>query len=232
MRSQIKSLIFSLYSAEFEWEVCGAYKARSELKKLLLKLGFQKLNKILNSQVRFFAYIIISRSTKMLVQIADLRLCARMSLRYNVPEPLCLRPYVPVPLIPYVGFRRMNQTLRLSNPVVLKQGSISRDQRFSGDWEKDIHYPRYVYSIHSPLLNTKTTKRVNWCTLLMCNRCIVHFRPGLAPKCAARTRFCSPRLISRFTLNFFRYLQVFYKKIFMSNFSTLIFQTLISNNSL
>ena len=45
------------------------------------KLGFQKLNKIFNSQVRFFGYryIIIFQSTKMLGEIADLRLCALMS---------------------------------------------------------------------------------------------------------------------------------------------------------
>ena len=61
----------------------------------------------------------------MLVQIADLRLCALLSLCPYVFDRMSLRPYV--------GFRRMNQTLRLSNPVVLKQGSISRDQRFSGD---------------------------------------------------------------------------------------------------
>ena len=47
-----------------------------EFKILISKLGFQKSNKILISQVRFFAYIIIFRSTKMLGEIADLRLCA------------------------------------------------------------------------------------------------------------------------------------------------------------
>ena len=56
--------------------VCEALKAGSEFKKLLWKLGFQKFKKILISQVRFFDYIIIFRSTKMLAQIADLRLCA------------------------------------------------------------------------------------------------------------------------------------------------------------
>ena len=60
---------------------CGAHKAGSEFKKLLSKFDFQKLNKILISQVRFFDYIIIFQSTKMLAQIADLRLCALMSLR-------------------------------------------------------------------------------------------------------------------------------------------------------
>ena len=52
-----------------------------EFKILLSKPGFQKLNKIFNSQVRFFGYIIIFRRMKMLAQIADLRLCALMSLR-------------------------------------------------------------------------------------------------------------------------------------------------------
>ena len=54
----------------------------------------------------------------MLAQLADLRLCALMSLRPYVPAPLCpralmfLRPYVPATLCPasfclrpYVGFR-------------------------------------------------------------------------------------------------------------------------------
>ena len=45
-----------------------------EFKIFLTKLGFQKLNKIFNSQVRFFGYMIIFRSTKMSAQIADLRL--------------------------------------------------------------------------------------------------------------------------------------------------------------
>ena len=70
-----------------------------EFKILLSKLGFQKLNKIFNSQVRFFGYIIIFRSTKMLAQIADLRLCALMSLCPYVPAPLCLRPYVLRPFV-------------------------------------------------------------------------------------------------------------------------------------
>ena len=52
----------------------------SKLKKLSSKFGFQKLNKILINQARFFAYIIIFRSTKMLGEIADLRLCALMFL--------------------------------------------------------------------------------------------------------------------------------------------------------
>ena len=78
-RNEIKSFIFSLYSAEVVWGVCGALKAGGEFKKLLSKLNFQKLNKILISQARFFDYIIIFRSTKMLAQIADLRLCALIS---------------------------------------------------------------------------------------------------------------------------------------------------------
>ena len=49
-------------------------------KHFLSRLGFQKSNKILISQVRFFDYIIIFRSTKMLAQIADLRLRALLSL--------------------------------------------------------------------------------------------------------------------------------------------------------
>ena len=78
-----------------------------EFKILFSKLGFQKLNKIFNSQVRFFGYKIIFRSTKMLGEIADLRLCTLMSLcsyvlGTSVPAPLCLRPDV---LRPYVGFR-------------------------------------------------------------------------------------------------------------------------------
>ena len=64
-----------------------------ELKILLSKLGFRKLNKIFNSQVPFFGYIIIFRSMKMFAQIADLRLCVRMSLRL-MSVPFCLRPYV------------------------------------------------------------------------------------------------------------------------------------------
>ena len=71
----------------------------SEFKKLLLKFDFQKLNKILINQVRFFDSIIILGSTKMLAQIADLRLCALMSLRpYVFPRMSCalmsLRSYV------------------------------------------------------------------------------------------------------------------------------------------
>ena len=57
-------------------EVCGAYKAGSKFKKLILKFDFQKLIKILISQIPFFDCIIIVRSTKMLAQIAYLRLCA------------------------------------------------------------------------------------------------------------------------------------------------------------
>ena len=38
----------------------------------------------------------------MLAQLADLRLCALMSLHSYVPAPLCLWSYV---LRPYVGFR-------------------------------------------------------------------------------------------------------------------------------
>ena len=79
MRSQIKSLIFSLYSAKSVREVCGAYKSGSKFKKLISKFDLQKLNKILISQVRFFDCIIIFRSTKMFAQIAYLRLCALMS---------------------------------------------------------------------------------------------------------------------------------------------------------
>ena len=41
------------------------------------------------SLVRFFDYIIIFRSTKMLAQIADLRLCALMLLR-----PYVLGPFI------------------------------------------------------------------------------------------------------------------------------------------
>ena len=73
-----------------------------EFKTLFSKLGFQKLNKIFNSQVRFFGYKIIFLSTKMLGEIPGLRLCALMSLRpyvlgTSVPAPLCLRPYVLCP---------------------------------------------------------------------------------------------------------------------------------------
>ena len=90
-------------------EVYGAYKAGSKFKKLLSKLGFQKLNIILISQVPFFACIIIFRSTKMLAQITYLRLCALMSLRPYVfalmscallSSPLCrvsnTRPGLPI----------------------------------------------------------------------------------------------------------------------------------------
>ena len=69
--------------------VCGAYYAGSEFKKLHSKLGFQKLNTIFIRQVRFFDYIIALQSTKMLAQIADLRLCALMSLCPYVLETLC-----------------------------------------------------------------------------------------------------------------------------------------------
>ena len=59
-------------------EICGAYKAGSKFKKLISKFVFQKLNKVLISQVRFFDCIIILRSTKMFVQIAYLHLCANV----------------------------------------------------------------------------------------------------------------------------------------------------------
>ena len=60
---------------------------------------------MLINQVRFFGYIIIFRSTKMLAQIADLRLCALMSLRPYVLAPLCpctlmSSPLCPAPLCP------------------------------------------------------------------------------------------------------------------------------------
>ena len=102
------------------YSILAALLLIKEFKILFSKLGFQKLNKVFNSQVRFFGYIIIFRSTKMLGEIADLRLCAAaplcpcdlMSLRPYVPAPLRLRPYVPAPLrpapfclCPYVGFR-------------------------------------------------------------------------------------------------------------------------------
>ena len=74
----------------------------SSFKKLLTKLGFQKLNKILISQVRFFDSIIIFQSTKMLAQIANLRLCALMSVSPYVLATLCPVPFC---LRPYVGFR-------------------------------------------------------------------------------------------------------------------------------
>ena len=54
-----------------------------------LKLGFQKLNKILVSQVRFFGYIIFFRSTKMLAEIADLSLCTLTFLRPYILASLC-----------------------------------------------------------------------------------------------------------------------------------------------
>ena len=52
--NQIKSLIFSLYSANFVREVCGAYMAGSKFNKLISKCDFQKLNKRILSQVRYF----------------------------------------------------------------------------------------------------------------------------------------------------------------------------------
>ena len=73
-------------------------KAGSEFKKLLLKLNFQKLNKILINQVRFFDHLIISeaRKSKMLAQIyVSASLCpwAVMSAPLCF-EPFCLHPYV------------------------------------------------------------------------------------------------------------------------------------------
>ena len=62
-------------------------KTGNELKKLFSKLDFQKLTKILINQCYF-------RTTKMLTQLTDLRLCALMSLSRYVPAPLCLRSYV------------------------------------------------------------------------------------------------------------------------------------------
>ena len=77
-------------------------KNRKRTEKTFSKLDFQKLTKILINQCYF-------RSTKMLAQLADLRLCALMSLRLYVPAsfcscalmsaqlcpaPFCLRPYV------------------------------------------------------------------------------------------------------------------------------------------
>ena len=100
VRSQIKSLIFSLYSAKFVRDVCGAYKAGSKFKKLISKFDFQKLNKILINHVHFFDCIIIFQSTKMLAQIAYLPVGAFMSLPPYVLATLCLcdlmslRPYV------------------------------------------------------------------------------------------------------------------------------------------
>ena len=53
------------------------------------KHTFQKLNiKLKINQVRFFDYIIIFRSMKMLAHIADLRLCALMSCEL-MSAPLC-----------------------------------------------------------------------------------------------------------------------------------------------
>ena len=86
--NQIQSLIFSLYSADFVWGIGGAHKEGSEFKKLSI-FGFEKLKKICISQVRFFDYTIIFRSTKMLAQIAGLHLCALLSLCPYVLEPLC-----------------------------------------------------------------------------------------------------------------------------------------------
>ena len=89
-----------------------------EFKIFLSKLGFQKLNKIFNSQVRFFGYIIIFRSTKMLPQISDLRLCALMRLCPYVLVPLC--PFALISLRPYVcalisGFVRIIRGALFSN---------------------------------------------------------------------------------------------------------------------
>ena len=70
-------------------EVCGACKVVKRIQKTCIKLGFQKLNKIPISQVRFFDYILIFQSTKMLAQIADLRHCALMSLNPFVLAPSC-----------------------------------------------------------------------------------------------------------------------------------------------
>ena len=82
------------------YSILAALFLIKEFKILFSKLGFQKLNKIFNSQVRFFGYIIIFRSTKMLGEIADLRLCALMSLRSYVLAPLCLCTLMSVPLCP------------------------------------------------------------------------------------------------------------------------------------
>ena len=75
--------------------------AGSKFKKLLSKLGFQKLNKILISQVHFFNCIVIFRSTKILAQIAGLCLCALMSAHPYILVPLCPAHFC---LRPYVGF--------------------------------------------------------------------------------------------------------------------------------
>ena len=73
----------------------GELKKGNEFKKLLSKFDFQKLNKILISQVCFFnSYVIVFRSPKMLAQTTDLRLCAFMSLSLYVPVLLRLRHYV------------------------------------------------------------------------------------------------------------------------------------------
>ena len=87
-----------------------------EFKILLSKLGFQKRNKIFNSQVRFFGHIIIFRSTKMLGEIADLRLCALMSLPL-----LSLSLYVPAPLcrVSLIG-----QSVHFSLQRLLRVGGI------------------------------------------------------------------------------------------------------------
>ena len=86
-------------------------------------LGFQKLNKILIGQVRFFDYTIIFQKHETVSAdcrftslrpyvLANLCPCVLMSLRPYVPTPLCpyalmsLRPYVPVPLCPCAFYLR------------------------------------------------------------------------------------------------------------------------------
>ena len=82
------------------WVMCDNWtlKTGNKLKTLFSKLDFQKLTKILINQCYF-------RSTKMLAQLADLRLCALyvlgllcpsalMSAPLRCPASFCLRPYV------------------------------------------------------------------------------------------------------------------------------------------
>ena len=98
-------------SIDMFYSILAVLFSIKKFKILLSKLGFQKLNKLFNSQVRSFAYPIIFRSTKMLGEIADLGLFALMSLRPYVcaftsfaflSAPFCLRPYV--------GFRKIENT--------------------------------------------------------------------------------------------------------------------------
>ena len=74
-------------------------------------MAFEKLNKILISRVRFFDYVIIFRSTKMLAQIADLRLCTLTSLHPFVLAPLC-------PCIPHTVKSKHRQIHRLTELTV------------------------------------------------------------------------------------------------------------------